>query len=141
MPGRHNATNACSGPCTSLERFLAHIEHADSGCWVWTGSISTTGYGRYKNYQAHRVTYELWVGPIPEGLQIDHLCRNTRCVNPEHLEPVTPAVNVQRGWDANRRTHCKRGHDLDDAYIGKGGRRMCRPCALDRAARNRKQAA
>lgn len=73
-------------------------------CWPWIGSTNQEGYGHIRkggkysaNLGVHRVAYELLVGPIPDGLEIDHLCRNTRCVNPAHLEPVSSMVNAQRG--------------------------------------------
>ena len=107
-------------------------------CWLWRGSLRR-GYGRIKRagttYQAHRWVYELLVGPIPEGLELDHLCRVRRCVNPDHLEPVTRAVNHRRGAGrfnspGRGQTDCKRGHSLGDAYIRGTGSRSCRPCAL-----------
>lgn len=89
---------------------------------------------------AHRVGYELYVGKIPDGLMLDHLCRNRCCVNPKHLEPVTNLENVRRGIAAQRNreirlamTHCKRGHPLsgDNLYINPGsGQRVCRSCRL-----------
>ena len=79
-------------------------ERADNGCWIWTGQTTIAGYGQFtrnrKTIYAHRAMYESEVGPIPEGLVIDHLCRTPSCVNPAHLEPVTNAENVRRG---NRR--------------------------------------
>ena len=89
-----------------------------------------------------REVYELYRGPIRNGLHLDHLCRVRSCVNPDHLEPVTQAENNRRAWAANRRVTCFRGHDLTDPanlYLRKNGGRLCRPCALLRA--NRKRAA
>ena len=120
-----------------MEAILSRISKTDS-CWNWTGEISGQGYGRYRKKMAHRVVYEALVGPIPEGLCIDHLCRNTRCVNPKHLEPVTSRENTLRGIgpSANhaRRTHCNYGHPLsgDNLYIKVCKRdkpnRRCRAC-------------
>lgn len=80
------------------------IEVDTAGCWLWTGSISSTGYGTHtysgpsrRTVLAHRMVYELHRGTIPVGHDLDHLCRVTRCVNPSHLEPVTPAENCHRG--------------------------------------------
>lgn len=82
------------------ERLLALID-ASGDCWIWTGTIRDSGYGQVRAngrlQPAHRVVYEWLVSPIPEGLTIDHLCRNRPCVNPDHLEPVTLSLNVQRG--------------------------------------------
>lgn len=128
------------------------ITVADNGCWLWTGYIDPSGYGRthdarrYGNPQvgAHRVVYELLVGPIPPGLHLDHTCHDAavcpggntcehrRCVNPAHLEPVTPKVNNERSNSPSarqaRRTHCVHGHPLPDKRIGRTQRRTCREC-------------
>ncbi len=110
---------------TVEERFWAKVRKPDQwteeACWEWTGSQITNGYGNFRlhgsNKMAHRVAYVLCVGKIPEGLVIDHLCRNHGCVNPNHLEPATNRENFLRGvarerWLAKHlaRTHCKRGH-------------------------------
>lgn len=121
-----------------------HIEKDDvTGCWNWTGSRVPDGYGvmpigkrpdgKKKYSVVHRWTYEQLVGPIPEGLQLDHLCRNTSCVNPAHLEPVTCQVNLIRGVRRNQykdRTHCSRGHEYtpENTQINKRGTRICRTC-------------
>lgn len=107
-------------------------------CWQWTGAVSG-GYGRTRvdgrQYQAHRVTYAHFIGPIPEGHHVDHLCRNQLCVRPSHLEAVTPQMNVRRGTSipANnaRKTHCSRGHPFtpENTYLSKRGR-QCRTCYL-----------
>ena len=87
-------------------RFWRYVEQRRE-CWVWTASIRPNGYGEFRCNgrltRAHRFAYEQMVGPVPEGLQLDHLCRNRACVNPEHLEPVTGSVNVQRGHEARSR--------------------------------------
>ena len=119
-----------------------------SDCWAWRGDHTAHGYGRIthkgKTYRAHRVVYEHFVGPIPEGLVIDHLCRNHGCVNPAHLEPVTNRVNVVvRGRTVTaanaRKTHCKRGHTFDDTNTRRrrNGSRACRRCENDRNRRAR----
>ncbi len=106
------------------------------GCWLWRGYKTRNGYGRFwmdgRTQPAHRVSYELHVGPIPDGLHIDHLCRNRMCVNPEHLEPVTLAENNRRG--AAVITHCPQGHEYagDNLYIGRDGKRYCRTCHRER---------
>lgn len=133
------------------ERILRRISITDSGCWEWQGVRNRDGYGVIEIRQpgtgrrgggraqraAHRISYETFAGPIPEGLTIDHLCRNRACVNPEHLEPVTQRVNTLRGEglpaQLARQTHCKRGHALSGANLlwqsAKGRRyRKCREC-------------
>lgn len=143
----------------TFERFLAKIYPAPSGCWEWTASLNKAdrGYGqlRVKGYRhlAHRISYEHFVGPIPSWLEIDHLCKNTVCVNPTHLETVTRAVNLSRstfgvaGTMASRRiaamrTHCLKGHPLANnvyLYQLKCGRvmRFCRTCRGAAALRAR----
>lgn len=113
-------------------RVLMRVQILDDGCWFYKGRKDDKGYGAVTVYpnmerRAHRVVYEALVGPIPEGLSIDHLCRNRGCVNPEHLEPVTHLENVRRGyWGKN---HCKHGHDYDvENTRWWRGRRFCREC-------------
>lgn len=124
-------------------RFWPKVEIAPHGfCWLWQASKNgSSGYGLFKikgKYkQAHRVAYELTKGPIPEGLVLDHLCRNRLCVNPDHLEPVTIGENISRGDNHFRRaTHCKRGHEFtsDNTLILSTGSRACRACARLRMA-------
>lgn len=104
-------------------------------CWEWIGYRRKDGYGRVTlvgvTIMAHRYAYEASVGKIPDGLELDHLCRNRCCVNPKHLEPVTMLENVRRGLAYRMRPdRCKRGHDLSgkNLYIGTAGRRVCIIC-------------
>jgi hypothetical protein len=118
-----------------------HSVAAPSGCRIWIGTAGSPGYanreyGRItvegKTAYAHRVSYEEQVGPIPAGMQIDHLCRRPRCINPLHLQPVTPQVNMLRGTSpaarASRRTQCTRGHSYAEHSRVFGGRRYCVTC-------------
>lgn len=118
-----------------LEKIKARVaEDSSTGCWLWEGTLSKSGYGRFYRPEiqaeafAHRLAYEAAVGPIPDGLTLDHLCRVTRCVNPHHLEPVTLAENIRRAAAAT--THCPQGHAYDTAntYRDPLGRRRCRAC-------------
>lgn len=124
---------------TLSERFWEKVERAGPGeCWNWTGWNGHKGYGRIwvdgAGRPAHRVSYELAKGPIPEGLVIDHLCRNPGCVNPDHLEPVTQAENNRRGIGITsvnlRKTHCIHGHafDAENTMVDADGHRRCRAC-------------
>ena len=116
---------------------MALWKGAPGPCWVWTAS-RTKGYGMIRsgrtNAYAHRVAYELSVGPIPEGLHLDHRCRRPHCVNPAHLEPVTNAENVRRGNAGllqARKTHCKQGHPFEGDNLiirADGTGRACREC-------------
>jgi hypothetical protein len=118
-----------------LERFMEKVDRTGS-CWLWTGTISRKGYGMFwptaKGTPAHRWSYEHYVGPIPDGLQIDHLCRVRHCVNPAHLEPVTSKENqVRSPFNPAARTHCPQGHPYDEenTYRHPDNRRACRTCA------------
>lgn len=123
-------------------RFWSKVSGGDfTECWEWTG-YSTRGYGRFNvggaSRLAHRIAYELMVAPVPEGLDLDHLCRNRACVNPYHLDPVTRRVNLRRSPRVQV-THCPAGHP----YAGKNlllddGKRKCRTC-VNRRVRERKQ--
>jgi hypothetical protein len=108
-----------------------------NGCWEWQGALTEAGYGEFmlnrKPVYAHRHCYELLVGPVPKRKELDHLCRNRKCCNPAHLEPVTRKVNAERGAWAMR-THCKNGHAFtpeNTAYWGKHGR-SCKACHRNR---------
>lgn len=122
----------------SNELFWSHVDKSGD-CWLWTAAIANTGYGvttyERKYALAHRVSYILSRGPIPEGLQLDHLCRVRACVNPAHLEPVTIRENLMRGHtlaaENAAKTHCKRGHEFNEAntYVQSDGKnRGCRAC-------------
>lgn len=122
-----------------LDRFWAKVEKlGPDDCWEWKAARFLSGYGRFKaggrDTVAHLWCYELTVGKVPAGLELDHLCRNRSCVNPSHLEPVTHRENMMRGETitaANaRKTHCKNGHPLsgDNLLIRKNGSRRCRAC-------------
>lgn len=121
-----------------LSRFEKHvIPEPNSGCWLWIGHRDRAGYGGVtidsRTRRAHRVAYEHFNGPIGYGLVIDHLCRNTSCVNPSHLEAVSTKENLNRGVHRNAiKRVCIRGHHFDQLNTyrdGRGGRR-CRLCAL-----------
>jgi len=133
-PGRGFSSHVFA--CVALPaRFEASHVKADT-CWLWLGPFSPQGYGRLGHHYAHRVAYELYVGPIPEGLTIDHLCRVTMCVNPAHLEAVTLAENIRR---ASVRTVCKRGHPFveDNIYVRPDTRkRQCLTCLRMRSVIN-----
>ena len=127
-----------------IERLVRLTDFAESGCWLWCGTRVHGGYGHFwigsrsdgtrRAVYAHRWSYAYFVGPIPKGLTLDHLCRVRCCVNPDHLEPVTQRENTLRGDTITtrnaRKTHCPRGHPYDDAntYVSPKGLRMCRIC-------------
>ncbi len=126
------------------DRFLRSVVIADSGCITWIGAVKPNGYGtisrKNKTIHAHRYSYEHYVGEIPKGMQLDHLCGVRNCVNPIHLEAVSQKENLRRGSSPSaknsRRSHCIHGHLLsgDNLYIrlGRGGR-MCKTCGKERA--------
>lgn len=132
----------------------SYIPEPNSGCWIWTKKLHRAGYGLlnikgprgWKWKYAHRYAYETSVGPVPEGLELDHKCRNRCCVNPAHLEPVTHQENCRRG-DAGKPsaeqkrllTHCINGHEFstENTFIYLGKYRMCRACGRERMRRRR----
>ena len=126
-----------------LESKIMPIPHC--GCWWWTGGLDPNGYGlidfwnqKPKQKLAHRVVYEFYCGPIADDLELDHLCRTPSCVNPDHLEPVTHAVNMARGIHATK-THCKNGHPLSGSnLLRRADRPMARECLACRKDRLQK---
>jgi hypothetical protein len=127
--------------------------HKTPTCWVWLAKVDRDGYGcckRLGEWLAHRVAWKMLRGPIQQGLEIDHLCRNRRCVNPDHMEPVTKAMNALRGISPPainaRKTACRRGHafNAENTYVWRGVR-ICRPCRraaeMSRRRRRRNQIA
>lgn len=144
---------------STVEQFWANVDKRGPApahrpelgpCWLWTGDHQPEGYGRISTQQkptasgtrlAHRAAYELLIGPIAPKRQLDHLCRNPPCVNPAHLEPVTPKVNTERGLHGELRTHCRNRHELteDNVYIiAADNSRRCKTCAREKAAEERR---
>ena len=126
----------------SYTEILTMLVTKTATCWEWKGSVNTSGYGQHGSHKmpnsetlAHRKFYVMAHGPIPKGMQIDHLCRNKLCVNPDHLEAVNPKENLMRAptqvttVNANK-THCIHGHEFNEVNtrIHKSGKRECIPC-------------
>lgn len=143
------APNAKRTPEAVLARLRTRLTYDDNGCWLWTGGKNrgygrtTDGYladGRQRRVGVHRLMYELLVGPIPDGLQIDHLCRVPACCNPAHLEPVTARENTMRSSAPSAlraaQTECIYGHAFtsENTYVfERGGYRQCRECRRRRS--------
>lgn len=136
-------------PRARIEKWIrdGKLTESPSGCWVWSGSLTANGYGQIAmssktigvvggpivHFMLHRWMYELHVGEIPEGLDLDHLCRVRACCNPWHLEPVTRSENLSRGEVGRyklQRTHCSAGHEYtpENTTRARDGSRMCRAC-------------
>jgi hypothetical protein len=142
-------SEAMATTVTAKERFVAALlPPMPNGCWHLDRRAKPIGYvvlvinGR--SFYAHRIAHELYKGPIPDGLEIDHLCRNRQCCNPDHLEAVTRRVNAKRGLGGHHMkiksammTHCKRGHEFDErnTAFNKTGGRVCRKCAAAKQRR------
>lgn len=124
------------------DRLWPKVVWQSNGCWNWTGKVSVRGYGtirikkgsKWGQGYAHKIAYELVRGIVPNGLEIDHLCKNKVCCNPSHLEAVTHLVNSRR---AMVKSHCKHGHEFneDNTYITREGWKMCKKCNAERQRR------
>lgn len=132
---------------TVIERFLRFVEIDADACWRWRGYVMRTphgnGYGKFNNLLAHRVAYELFIGDIGERCHVHHRCGVTDCVNPDHLEMLTPAEHGKLSAKAQQ-THCRRGHEFTEENTARkpNGTRQCRICwrAKQREYRQRRRA-
>lgn len=125
-------------PANTPERLLRLFVNKTATCWLWTGCVASNGYGKVRSMDRytspHRVIAAHFHGPTPKGMQVDHLCRNRLCVNPEHLEIVTPRTNTLRSDAVSaknaRKVVCMRGHALsgENLYMTTDNRRQCRTC-------------
>lgn len=127
-----------------LARFWKYVNKTDT-CWLWTGHLDREGYGKFRGaserVRAHKFAYESLVGPVPDGLVLDHVvargCTNRHCVNPAHLEPVTCGENIRRGRTGcaqTAKTHCPQGHEYtpENTRISRRNERICKACARQR---------
>ncbi len=143
-------TKSHQSEATAEFRFIRNIVEVpsslDTPCWEWQGKRNHAGYGVFKTYGKntliHVFAYKHWIGPIPDGLRLDHLCRNRACGNPAHVEPKTDRANILCGEGVAainaRKTHCAHGHEFNEANtLISGGRRNCRVCLAIRAQRKR----
>jgi hypothetical protein len=117
-----------------LDRFNGKYIVIPNGCWIWTDALNDNGYGRIsvklKSISAHIISYNLFVGEVPKGLELDHTCKQTNCVNWRHLEPVTHAENMKRGFWSSR-NKCFYGHEFSEEntyYYPNTNKRMCKTC-------------
>ena len=145
---RHPTGQDLYGDSRLPVRFWDKVQILENGCWMWLAGTFSRGYGVFQWHNkarlAHRFVYEKLRGPVPKGLELDHLCRNTSCVHLSHLEAVTHRENVLRGDGVAahraRQTHCKRGHALTEENVyryPKGSNRACRVCR-DAAGKKRR---
>ncbi len=120
-----------------VARFFAKVDWKESGCILWTATKNDDGYGRFwyggRVGMAHKFAYETWRGEIPDGMEIDHICRERSCVNPFHLRVVTHKENMEARRDSQ--THCRNGHEFNELNTiwrkDRPGQRNCRQCARD----------
>jgi hypothetical protein len=124
----------------AMSRFMSKVVIVPGACWIWVAGVNQCGYGWFrangKAVRAHKFIYERLRGPVPDGLVLDHRCRIRRCVNPEHLKPITRVENTLIGFAPTaqnaRKTHCKRGHELAGENLGRRSdrpsERVCRAC-------------